>query len=63
MGLKEMNPGRNTDKEGPQKLEAHKGRERCGPGIESCVIKASAVVNTERCEVRVELGKSYESRR
>lgn len=63
MGLEEMDPGRNTNEEWPQKLEAHERGKRGGPGIENCIIKASTVVNTEGCEIWVKLGKSYESRR
>jgi hypothetical protein len=63
MGLEEMNPGRNANEEWPQELEAHERKKRGGPGIENCVVKASAVVNTEGCEIWVKVGKSCESRR
>jgi hypothetical protein len=63
MGFEETNPSRNANEEWPQKLEAHERGKRGGPCIKNRVIKASAEVNTEGCEIWVKLRKSYESRR
>jgi hypothetical protein len=53
MRLEEGNPAWHADKERSKELEACKRGKGHGPGIEDCVVKVTAEINTEGSEIRV----------